>query len=191
LLGEGYGPPPSSICGIIETIVVKEKTMDFDNMSIKELRTYAKEHGIKLQSATKKADILAIVKTNAEAGIEEDYDELLANAENEGQAVLTSDREEARKAKEQEIIAERVMNTDIDDRKPTGNDMAVCVYSEKKYSSSHLGKLDIGYNIVKSDLAKIWVRLPDVRLADKEELQRAQAAGVRPGQRVGGKGRRM
>ena len=52
--------------------------MDFDSMSIKELRTYAKEHGIKLQSATKKADILDIVKTNAEAGIEEDYDDLLA-----------------------------------------------------------------------------------------------------------------
>lgn len=165
--------------------------MDFDSMSIKDLRTYAKEHGIKLQSATKKADILAIVKTSAEAGIEEDYDELLANAENEGQAVLTSDREEARKAKEEEIIAERVMNTEVDERKPTGSDMAVCLYSEKKYSSTHLGKLDIGYNIVKSDLAKIWVRLPDVRVADKEELKRAQAAGVKPGQRVGGKGRRM
>ena len=165
--------------------------MDFDSMSIKELRAYAKEHGIKLQSATKKADILAIVKTSADAGIEEDYEELVANAENEGQAVLTSDAEEARIAKEQEKIAERVMKTEVEDRKPTGNDMAVCLYSEKKYSSSHLGKLDIGYNIVKADLAKIWVRLPDVRIADKEELQRAQAAGVKPGQRVGGKGRRM
>ena len=165
--------------------------MNFDELSIKELRAYAKEHGIKLQSATKKADILAIVKTSADAGIEEDYEELVANAENEGQAVLTSDAEEARIAKEQEKIAERVMNTEVDDRKPTGKDMAVCLYSEKKYSSSHLGKLDIGYNIVKADLAKIWVRLPDVRIADKEELQRAQAAGVKPGQRVGGKGRRM
>ena len=165
--------------------------MNFDELSIKELRAYAKEHGIKLQSATKKADILAIVKTSADAGIEEDYEELVANAENEGQAVLTSDAEEARIAKEQEKIAERVMNTEVEDRKPTGKDMAVCLYSEKKYSSSHLGKLDIGYNIVKADLAKIWVRLPDVRIADKEELQRAQAAGVKPGQRVGGKGRRM
>lgn len=165
--------------------------MDFDSMSIKELRTYAKEHGIKLQSATKKADILAIVKTSADVGIEEDYEELVANAENEGQAVLTSDAEDARIAKEQEAIAERVMNQEVDDRKPQGKDMAVCVYSEKKYSSSTLGKLDIGYNIVKADLAKIWVRLPDVRLAEKEELQRAQAAGIKPGQRVGAKGRRM
>ena len=165
--------------------------MDFDSMSIKDLRTYAKEHGIKLQSATKKADILDIVKTNAQAGIEEDYDELLASAENEGQAVMTSPNEERRQQKEEEIIAERLMKQEVDEQKPKGNDLSVCLYSEKKYSSTHLGKLDIGYNIVKKDLAKIWIRLPDVRLADKEELARAQAAGVKPGQRVGKKGRRM
>ena len=165
--------------------------MDFDSMSIKDLRTYAKEHGIKLQSATKKADILDIVKTNAQAGIEEDYDELLASAENEGQAVMTSPNEERRQQKEEEIIAERLMKQEVDDQKPKANDLSVCLYSEKKYSSTHLGKLDIGYNIVKKDLAKIWIRLPDVRLADKEELARAQAAGVKPGQRVGKKGRRM
>lgn len=165
--------------------------MDFDSMSIKDLRTYAKEHGIKLQSATKKADILDIVKTNAQAGIEEDYDELLASAENEGQAVMTSPNEERRQQKEEEIIAERLMKQEVDEQKPKGNDLSVCLYSEKKYSSTHLGKLDIGYNIVKKDLAKVWIRLPDVRLADKEELARAQAAGIKPGQRVGKKGRRM
>ena len=165
--------------------------MDFDSMSIKDLRTYAKEHGIKLQSATKKADILDIVKTNAQAGIEEDYDELLASAENEGQAVMTSPNEERRQQKEDDIIAERLMKQEVDEQRPKGNDLSVCLYSEKKYSSTHLGKLDIGYNIVKKDLAKIWIRLPDVRLADKEELARAQAAGVKPGQRVGKKGRRM
>ena len=165
--------------------------MDFDSMSIKDLRTYAKEHGVKLQSATKKADILDIVKTNAQAGIEEDYDELLASAENEGQAVMTSPNEERRQQKEDDIIAERLMKQEVDEQKPKGNDLSVCLYSEKKYSSTHLGKLDIGYNIVKKDLAKIWIRLPDVRLADKEELARAQAAGVKPGQRVGKKGRRM
>ena len=165
--------------------------MDFDSMSIKELRTYAKEHGIKLQSATKKADILDIVKTNAEAGIEEDYDELLAAAENEGQAVMTSPNEESRKEKEERIIAERLMKQEVKDQKPGAQDMSVCLYSEKKYSSTALGKLDIGYNIVKKDLAKIWIRLPDVRLADKAELARAQAAGIKPGQRVGKKGRRM
>jgi hypothetical protein len=162
--------------------------MNFDELSIKELRAYAKENGIKLQSATKKSDILAIVKENAT--VEEDLESLLPVAD-EDQTVLTSPNDEAQKAKEDAIIAERVMNTEVDDRKPTGSDMAVCLYSEKKYSSSHLGKLDIGYNIVKADLAKIWVRLPDVRIAEKEELQRAQAAGVKPGQRVGGKGRRM
>ena len=162
--------------------------MNFDELSIKELRTYAKENGIKLQSATKKSDILAIVKENAT--VEEDLESLLPVAD-EDQTVLTSPNDEAQKAKEDAIIAERVMNTEVEDRKPTGSDMAVCLYSEKKYSSSHLGKLDIGYNIVKADLAKIWVRLPDVRIAEKEELQRAQAAGVKPGQRVGGKGRRM
>jgi hypothetical protein len=162
--------------------------MNFDELSIKELRIYAKENGIKLQSATKKSDILAIVKENAT--VEEDLESLLPVAD-EDQTVLTSPNDEAQKAKEDAIIAERVMNTEVDDRKPTGSDMAVCLYSEKKYSSSHLGKLDIGYNIVKADLAKIWVRLPDVRIAEKEELQRAQAAGVKPGQRVGGKGRRM
>ena len=117
--------------------------------------------------------------------------ESLFAEDNEEQHVMTSRNEDARQAREDAEIAERIMNTEIDDRKPTGSDMAVCLYSEKKYSSSSLGKLTIGYNIVKEDLAKIWVRLPDVRLADKEELMRAKEKGIKPGQRIGPKGRRM
>lgn len=174
--------------------------MNFDEMNIKDLRTYAKTNGIKLQSAVKKSEILAIVKDNAVEDPETLYD-LLSEEEDlfaqkypgseTEQSVVTSPNENARKAKEDAIIAERVMNTDIEDRKPTGKDMAVCVYSEKKYSSSSLGRLDIGYNIVKEELAKIWVRLPDVRAASPEELMRAKANGIKPGERVGAKGRRM
>lgn len=166
--------------------------MNVDTLNIKDLRSYAKDNGIKLQSATKKSDILAIVKDSM--GSEEAQGETLESLfaeENEKQHVMTSRNEDARQAREDAEIAERIMNTEIDDRKPTGNDMAVCLYSEKKYSSSSLGKLNIGYNIVKEDLAKIWVRLPDVRLADKEELMRAKEKGIKPGQRIGPKGRRM
>ena len=166
--------------------------MNVDTLNIKDLRSYAKDNGIKLQSATKKSDILAIVKDGM--GSEEAQGETLESLfaeDNEEQHVMTSRNEDARKAREDAEIAERVMNTEIDDRKPTGDDMAVCLYSEKKYSSSSLGKLTIGYNIVKEDLAKIWVRLPDVRLADKEELMRAKEKGIKPGQRIGPKGRRM
>ena len=166
--------------------------MNVDTLSIKDLRSYAKDNGIKLQSATKKSDILAIVKDSM--GSEEAQGETLESLfaeDNEKQHVMTSRNEDARQAREDAEIAERVMNTEIDDRKPTGDDMAVCLYSEKKYSSSSLGKLNIGYNIVKEDLAKIWVRLPDVRLADKEELMRAKEKGIKPGQRIGPKGRRM
>ena len=166
--------------------------MNVDTLNIKDLRSYAKYNGIKLQSATKKSDILAIVKDSM--GSEEAQGETLESLfaeENEEQHVMTSRNEDARQAREDAEIAERVMNTEIDDRKPTGDDMAVCLYSEKKYSSSSLGKLNIGYNIVKEDLAKIWVRLPDVRLADKEELMRAKQKGIKPGERIGPKGRRM
>jgi hypothetical protein len=166
--------------------------MNVDTLNIKDLRSYAKDNGIKLQSATKKSEILAIVKDSM--GSEEAQGETLESLfaeDNEEQHVMTSRNEDARKAREDAEIAERVMNTEIDDRKPTGDDMAVCLYSEKKYSSSSLGKLTIGYNIVKEDLAKIWVRLPDVRLADKEELMRAKEKGIKPGQRIGPKGRRM
>ena len=166
--------------------------MNVDTLNIKDLRSYAKDNGIKLQSATKKSDILAIVKDSM--GSEEAQGETLESLfaeENEEQHVMTSRNEDVRKAREDAEIAERIMNTEIDDRKPTGNDMAVCLYSEKKYSSSSLGKLNIGYNIVKEDLAKIWVRLPDVRLADKEELMRAKQNGIKPGERIGPKGRRM
>ena len=166
--------------------------MNVDTLNIKDLRSYAKDNGIKLHSATKKSDILAIVKDSM--GSEEAQGETLESLfaeENEKQHVMTSRNEDARQAREDAEIAERVMNTEIDDRKPTGDDMAVCLYSEKKYSSSSLGKLNIGYNIVKEDLAKIWVRLPDVRLADKEELMRAKEKGIKPGQRIGPKGRRM
>ena len=166
--------------------------MNVDTLNIKDLRSYAKDNGIKLQSATKKSDILAIVKDSM--GSEEAQGETLESLfaeDNEEQHVMTSRNEDARQAREDAEIAERIMNTEIDDRKPTGNDMAVCLYSEKKYSSSSLGKLNIGYNIVKEDLAKIWVRLPDVRLADKEELMRAKQNGIKPGERIGPKGRRM
>ena len=166
--------------------------MNVDTLNIKDLRSYAKDNGIKLQSATKKSEILAIVKDSM--GSEEAQGETLESLfaeDNEEQHVMTSRNEDARQAREDAEIAERVMNTEIDDRKPTGSDMAVCLYSEKKYSSSSLGKLTIGYNIVKEDLAKIWVRLPDVRLADKEELMRAKEKGIKPGQRIGPKGRRM
>ena len=166
--------------------------MNVDTLNIKDLRSYAKDNGIKLQSATKKSDILAIVKDSM--GSEEAQGETLESLfaeDNEKQHVMTSRNEDARQAREDAEIAERVMNTEIDDRKPTGDDMAVCLYSEKKYSSSSLGKLNIGYNIVKEDLAKIWVRLPDVRFADKEELMRAKEKGIKPGQRIGPKGRRM
>jgi len=166
--------------------------MNVDTLNIKDLRSYAKDNGIKLQSATKKSDILAIVKDSM--GSEEAQGETLESLfaeDNEEQHVMTSRNEDIRQAREDAEIAERVMNTEIDDRKPTGNDMAVCLYSEKKYSSSSLGKLNIGYNIVKEDLAKIWVRLPDVRLADKEELMRAKQNGIKPGERIGPKGRRM
>ena len=166
--------------------------MNVDTLNIKDLRSYAKDNGIKLQSATKKSDILAIVKDSM--GSEEAQGETLESLfaeDNEKQHVMTSRNEDARQAREDAEIAERVMNTEIDDRKPTGDDKAVCLYSEKKYSSSSLGKLNIGYNIVKEDLAKIWVRLPDVRLADKEELMRAKEKGIKPGQRIGPKGRRM
>ena len=166
--------------------------MNVDTLNIKDLRSYAKDNGIKLQSATKKSDILAIVKDGM--GSEEAQGETLESLfaeDNEEQHVMTSRNEDIRQAREDAEIAERIMNTEIDDRKPTGNDMAVCLYSEKKYSSSSLGKLTIGYNIVKEDLAKIWVRLPDVRLADKEELMRAKEKGIKPGQRIGPKGRRM
>ena len=166
--------------------------MNVDTLNIKDLRSYAKDNGIKLQSATKKSDILAIVKDSM--GSEEAQGETLESLfaeDNEEQHVMTSRNEDVRQAREDAEIAERVMNTEIDDRKPTGSDMAVCLYSEKKYSSSSLGKLTIGYNIVKEDLAKIWVRLPDVRLADKEELMRAKEKGIKPGQRIGPKGRRM
>ena len=166
--------------------------MNVDTLNIKDLRSYAKDNGIKLQSATKKSDILAIVKDSM--GSEEAQGETLESLfaeDNEEQHVMTSRNEDVRQAREDAEIAERIMNTEIDDRKPTGSDMAVCLYSEKKYSSSSLGKLTIGYNIVKEDLAKIWVRLPDVRLADKEELMRAKEKGIKPGQRIGPKGRRM
>jgi len=166
--------------------------MNVDTLNIKDLRSYAKDNGIKLQSATKKSEILAIVKDSM--GSEEAQGETLESLfaeDNEEQHVMTSRNEDARQAREDAEIAERIMNTEIDDRKPTGNDMAVCLYSEKKYSSSSLGKLNIGYNIVKEDLAKIWVRLPDVRLADKEELMRAKQNGIKPGERIGPKGRRM
>jgi hypothetical protein len=146
--------------------------MNFNDMSIKALRAYAKENGIKLQSATKKSDIVAILTEATED---------TAVVENN---VVASKAEQAR---EREDLLER----EVPDNTPQKNDQGVIVYSERRYSSSKLGKLDLGYNIVKENLARYWVRLPDVRIADADELRRATDAGVKPGELIGPKGRRM
>lgn len=146
--------------------------MNFNDMSIKALRAYAKENGIKLQSATKKSDIVAILTEATED---------TAVVENN---VVASKAEQAR---EREDLLER----EVPDNTPKKNDQGVIVYSERRYSSSKLGKLDLGYNIVKENLARYWVRLPDVRIADADELRRATDAGVKPGELIGPKGRRM
>ncbi len=146
--------------------------MNFNDMSIKALRAYAKENGIKLQSATKKSEIVAILTEATED---------TAVVENN---VVASKAEQAR---EREDLLER----EVPDNTPKKNDQGVIIYSERRYSSSKLGKLDLGYNIVKDHLARYWVRLPDVRIADPEELKRATDAGVKPGELIGPKGRRM
>ena len=146
--------------------------MNFNDMSIKALRAYAKENGIKLQSATKKSDIVAILTEATED---------TAVVENN---VVASKAEQAR---EREDLLER----EVPDNTPKNNDQGVIVYSERRYSSSKLGKLDLGYNIVKENLARYWVRLPDVRIADADELKRATDAGIKPGELIGPKGRRM
>ena len=146
--------------------------MNFNDMSIKALRAYAKENGIKLQSATKKSDIVAILTEATED---------TAVVENN---VVASKAEQAR---EREDLLER----EVPDNTPKKNDQGVIVYSERRYSSSKLGKLDLGYNIVKENLARYWVRLPDVRIADADELKRATDAGIKPGELIGPKGRRM
>ena len=160
--------------------------MNFNDMSIAKLREYAKANGIKLQSATKKADIVAILE-EATAPAEE----LTFEADTSTPSVVTAPTEDARAAREEEEIARRLEEQEVPDMKPQAKDDKVCVYSERKYSSSKLGKLDLGYNIVKEDLARIWIRLPDVRAASKDELARAKAAGIKPGELAGPKGRRM
>ena len=162
--------------------------MNFKDTPIRELREYAKTNGIPLQSATKKADIVAIL----EAAVPAETEPLVFEAPAEDKpSVVTAPTEDARAAREQEEIARRLEEQEVHDNKPTAQDDKVCVYSERRYSSSKLGKLDLGYNIVKKDLAVMWVRLPDVRAASKDELARAQASGIKPGQLVGPKGRRM
>ena len=162
--------------------------MNFKDTPIRELREYAKTNGIPLQSATKKADIVAIL----EAAVPAETEPLVFEAPAEDKpSVVTAPTEDARAAREQEEIARRLEDQEVDDNKPTAQDEKVCVYSERRYSSSKLGKLDLGYNIVKENLARYWVRLPDVRIADADELKRATDAGIKPGELIGPKGRRM
>ena len=160
--------------------------MNFNDMSIKALRTYAKDNSIKLQSATKKEAIVAILE---EATAEQDASSVLqdfvVDSENQD-AVVGSSAEEARAAREKAENIAKVMNTEVDPQTPKRTDNRVCVYSTRKYSSSKLGKLDLGYNIVKRELADMWTRLPDVRPASEDELKRAMDAGIKPGQLVRG-----
>lgn len=161
--------------------------MNFNDMSIAKLREFAKANGIKLQSATKKADIVAILE---EATQSQPTLEVVTEQE-----VVRSGAEDSREireeASEEAKLQQRLMQEEIADQKPALTDETVCVYSERRYSSTKLGRLDLGYNIVTKKNGMIWVRLPDVRPATKEELARAMSSGVKPGQKVGAKGRRM
>jgi len=160
--------------------------MNFNDMSIKALRTYAKDNKIKLQSATKKADIVAILEeATADQEATSLLEDFISDAENK-EAVVGSSAEETRVAREEAEKIAKVMATEVDPQTPKRTDDRVCVYSTRKYSSSKLGKLDLGYNIVKRELANMWVRLPDVRPASEQELQQAMAAGIKPGQLVRG-----
>jgi len=160
--------------------------MNFNDMSIKALRTYAKDNKIKLQSATKKADIVAILEeATADQEATSLLEDFVSDAENK-EAVVGSSAEETRAAREEAEKIAKVMATEVDPQTPKRTDDRVCVYSTRKYSSSKLGKLDLGYNIVKRELANMWVRLPDVRPASEQELQQAMAAGIKPGQLVRG-----
>ena len=161
--------------------------MNFNDMSIKDLRTYAKDNGIKLQSATKKSDIVAILEEATSNTTEE---AVLTPLEDTSDGIILSAAEEAR-VEEEETTIDSLRDVETPDQTPAQGDAAVCVYSERKYHSSKLGSLDLGYNIVKESLATLWVRLPDVRLASKDELMRAKQAGVKPGELVGPRGRRM
>ena len=161
--------------------------MNFNDMSIAKLREFAKANGIKLQSATKKADIVAILE---EAAPSQPTLEVVTEQE-----VVRSGAEDSREireeASEEAKLQQRLMQEEIADQKPTLTDETVCVYSERRYSSTKLGRLDLGYNIVTKSNGVIWVRLPDVRPATKEELARAMSSGIKPGQKVGARGRRM
>ena len=80
--------------------------MNVDTLNIKDLRSYAKDNGIKLQSATKKSDILAIVKDSM--GSEEAQGETLESLfaeDNEEQHVMTSRNEDVMLAINKEVIA--------------------------------------------------------------------------------------
>ncbi len=161
--------------------------MNFNDMSIAKLREYAKANGISLQSATKKADIVAVLEAASPS------EEITFEAEAPATpSVVTAPTEEARQAREEEEIARRLeAMEEVATNAPAPGDDKVCVYSERRYSSSKLGKLELGYNIVKEDIGRIWIRLPDVRAASKDELARAKAAGIKPGELAGPKGRRM
>ena len=163
--------------------------MNFKDMPIRELREYAKTNGIPLQSATKKADIVAILDQAVPAETEPLTFEAPAE---ENPSVVTAPTEQARQAQEDEEIARRLeAMEEVATNAPAPGDDKVCVYSERRYSSSKLGKMELGYNIVKEDIGRIWIRLPDVRAASKDELARAKAAGIKPGELAGPKGRRM
>ena len=126
--------------------------MNFNDMSIAKLREFAKANGIKLQSATKKADIVAIL---------EEATQSQPVAEATEQEVIRSGAEDSREireeASEEAKLQQRLMQEEIADQKPALTDETVCVYSERKYSSTKLGKLDLGYNIVTKKNGMIWV----------------------------------
>ncbi len=144
---------------------------DFKNMTVVELKAYAKENSIDLKDAKTKTKIVAALN-NIKADIS------LAEESNVVIGSTTTIKEKripksATKSDQSGVITTTTADTfkDKDFKKNKNNDkLKVAIYSEKNMHWVSVGRISNGYNIVSEEESEKWLSRRGVRKATPQEV---------------------
>jgi hypothetical protein len=130
--------------------------------TVKELKEYAKENGVSLESAKTKAQILSVLSESENLSKVVKADEpvkrtpVSSSGSSDANVVISKPADNHLK-KTKRVVGEEIVEK-------------VAVHSEKNMRWQGVGKISAGYNIVTEEEANKWTTLKGIRMATPEEI---------------------
>lgn len=147
------------------------KMSDFQNMTVVQLKEYAKENSISLDDAKTKTKIISIL-ANIKSSISsvEDSQDIIGST-----ATLRKNRVPKSSTKNDDsgvftTTTADNFNKKIFEKDKRINSAKVAIYSEKNMAWSPIGRIKKGYNVVTKGESEKWLSLKGVREATPEEV---------------------